>query len=158
VAAKRPTLTFSTTPKASATPPVAGNDAERTFLAARVPTPLLRQFKSFAAERGRKVHHVIEEAMTEYLANHRLGSFTLDLICQGKGLSEFFRLSSPPANGRWNGLFAWDEVSGVKHGGKSTLTDDAAEQAALRALSKSEQRGEADRARAIPGLRRGRLC
>ena len=33
--------------------------------------------------------------------------------------------------------------------GQSTLTADAAEQAALRALSKSEQRGEADRARAI---------
>src|SRR3954453_13507146 len=33
--------------------------------------------------------------------------------------------------------------------GKSTLMADAAEQAALRALSKSEQRGEADRARAI---------
>src|SRR3954454_21875186 len=33
--------------------------------------------------------------------------------------------------------------------GKSTLTADAAEQAALRALLKSEQRGEADRARAI---------
>src|SRR4051794_41975186 len=33
--------------------------------------------------------------------------------------------------------------------GKSKLTADAAEQAALRALSKSEQRGEADRARAI---------
>jgi hypothetical protein len=33
--------------------------------------------------------------------------------------------------------------------GKSTLAADAAEQAALRALSKSEQRGEADRARAI---------
>jgi transposase len=33
--------------------------------------------------------------------------------------------------------------------GKSTLTADAAEQAVLRALSKSEQRGEADRARAI---------
>src|SRR5918999_3711483 len=33
--------------------------------------------------------------------------------------------------------------------GKSTLTADAAEQAALRAVSKSEQRGEADRARAI---------
>jgi len=42
--------------------------------------------------------------------------------------------------------------------GKSTLTADAAERAVLRALSKSEQRGEADRARAIPGLRRGRLC
>src|SRR3954454_22564341 len=34
-------------------------------------------------------------------------------------------------------------------GGKSALTAGAAEQAALRALSKSEQRGEADRARAI---------
>src|SRR5438445_11502636 len=33
--------------------------------------------------------------------------------------------------------------------GKSKLTADAAEQAALRALSKSEQRGEADRAGAI---------
>ncbi len=33
--------------------------------------------------------------------------------------------------------------------GKSTLTADAAEQAALHALSKSEQRDEADRARAI---------
>src|SRR3954454_16977995 len=33
--------------------------------------------------------------------------------------------------------------------GKSTLMADAAEQATLRALSKSEQRGEADRARAI---------
>src|ERR1041384_6575100 len=33
--------------------------------------------------------------------------------------------------------------------GKSMLTADAAEEAALRALSKSEQRGEADRARAI---------
>src|SRR4051812_49731542 len=32
---------------------------------------------------------------------------------------------------------------------KSKLTADAAEQAALRALSKSEHRGEADRARAI---------
>src|SRR4051794_22493170 len=33
--------------------------------------------------------------------------------------------------------------------GKSTLTAEAGEQTALRALSKSEQRGEADRARAI---------
>jgi transposase len=33
--------------------------------------------------------------------------------------------------------------------GKSKLTADAAERATLRALSKSEQRGEADRARAI---------
>jgi hypothetical protein len=37
----------------------------------------------------------------------------------------------------------------ARYAGKSTLTADAAEQAALRALSKSEQRDEADRARAI---------
>src|SRR3954470_17958327 len=41
--------------------------------------------------------------------------------------------------------------------GKSKLTADAAEQAVLRALSKSEHRGEADRARAIPGKSRRRL-
>jgi hypothetical protein len=40
--------------------------------------------------------------------------------------------------------------------GKSTLTADAAEQAALRGLSKSEQRGEADRARAILLMLEGR--
>src|SRR3954453_9912288 len=40
--------------------------------------------------------------------------------------------------------------------GKSTLTADAAEQAALRNLSKSEQRGEADRARAILLMLEGR--
>ena len=27
-------------------------------------------------------------------------------------------LSRPPANGRWNGLFAWDEGCGGKHAGK----------------------------------------
>ena len=70
MAAKRPGLTFSTTTKAPA-PPAAGNDAERTFLAARIPTPLLRQFKSFTAEQGRKMQDTLEEAMTEYLANHR---------------------------------------------------------------------------------------
>src|SRR3954451_15954919 len=45
--------------------------------------------------------------------------------------------------------------------GQSKLTADAVEQAALRALSKSEQRGEADRARAIlltlEGRHAGRL-
>jgi hypothetical protein len=41
--------------------------------------------------------------------------------------------------------------------GKSTLMADAAERAALRALSQSEDCGEADRAGAIPGLHRGRL-
>src|SRR6476619_822242 len=40
--------------------------------------------------------------------------------------------------------------------GKSMLTADAAEQARLRALSKSEQRGEADRARAILLTQEGR--
>ena len=35
--------------------------------------------------------------------------------------------------------------------GKSKLTADAGAQAALRNLSKSAHRGEADRARAIPG-------
>ena len=40
--------------------------------------------------------------------------------------------------------------------GKSTLTADAAEQATLRALSKSEHRGEADRARAILLMLEGR--
>src|SRR4051794_10551762 len=40
--------------------------------------------------------------------------------------------------------------------GKSKLTADAAEQATLRALSKSEQRGEADRARAILRMLEGR--
>src|SRR5919199_2247532 len=40
--------------------------------------------------------------------------------------------------------------------GKSMLTADAAEQAALRALSKSEHRGEADRARAILLTQAGR--
>ena len=27
-------------------------------------------------------------------------------------------LSSPPANGRWTGLFAWDKGCGGKHAGK----------------------------------------
>src|SRR3954451_10738050 len=40
--------------------------------------------------------------------------------------------------------------------GRSTLTADAAERAALRDLSKSEQRGEADRARAILLMLEGR--
>src|SRR4051812_23528161 len=37
----------------------------------------------------------------------------------GGSLHEWMkRLSRPPANGRWNGLFAWDEGYGGKHGGK----------------------------------------
>lgn len=66
--AKKP-LTFSTTRSAAkATGTVEG---ERVFVSARVPIPTFRQFKSFAAERGRKVQDQMEEAMTEYLANHR---------------------------------------------------------------------------------------
>lgn len=69
-AARKP-LTFSTAPKAPSAVTEAANDTDRTFLAARIPTPLLRQLKSFAAERGRKLQDVVEDAMTEYLANHR---------------------------------------------------------------------------------------
>ncbi|MBV9826047.1 MAG: hypothetical protein JO001_10255 [Alphaproteobacteria bacterium] len=69
-AARKP-LIFSTASKAPAVAADAANDAARTFLAARIPTPLLRQLKSFAAERGRKLQDVVEEAMTEYLANQR---------------------------------------------------------------------------------------
>jgi hypothetical protein len=51
-------------------------------------------------------HHVSETHLYRYAAefdfryNHRVN------------------LSKPPANGRWNGLFAWDEGCGGKHGGK----------------------------------------
>src|SRR4051794_31291395 len=50
-----------------------------------------------------------------------------------------------------DGIDCFSGMRAVEAGmpGKSTLTADAAEQATLRALSKSEQRGEADRARAI---------
>jgi hypothetical protein len=30
----------------------------------------------------------------------------------------FYDLSKPPANGRWDGLFTWDEGCGGKHAGK----------------------------------------
>jgi hypothetical protein len=65
---KRPGLTFSTTAKA---PPKAGEEGERVFISARIPPATFRQFKSFAAEQGRKVQDLMEEALTEYLANHR---------------------------------------------------------------------------------------
>jgi hypothetical protein len=66
---KRPGLQFSTAPRTiKASEPQTG---ERVFISARVPTPTFRQFKSFAAEQGRTVQDLIEEAMTEYLANHR---------------------------------------------------------------------------------------
>jgi hypothetical protein len=47
------------------------------------------------------------------------------------------------------GYFPGIKAAEASMPGKSKLTADAAEQAALRDLSKSEQRGEADRARAI---------
>src|SRR3982751_1884147 len=47
------------------------------------------------------------------------------------------------------GCLPWMRAVEASMPGKSKLTADAAEQAALRALSNSEQRGEADRARAI---------
>ena len=67
---KRPGLTFSTTPKAT-TKETASEDGDRVFISARIPSPTYRQFKSFAAAQGRKVQDVMEEALTEYLANHR---------------------------------------------------------------------------------------
>src|SRR3954469_23931378 len=50
-----------------------------------------------------------------------------------------------------DGMDSLPEMRAVaaKHAGEIEATADAAEQAALRGLSKSEQRGEADRARAI---------
>ena len=67
---KRPGLTFTTTPKASAKE-AANADGDRVFISARIPSPTYRMFKSFAAAQGRKVQDVMEEALTEYLANHR---------------------------------------------------------------------------------------
>jgi hypothetical protein len=66
---KRPGLQFSTAPKV----PKASEaeTGERIFISARVPVPTFRQFKSFAAEQGRTVQDLMEEAMTEYLDNHR---------------------------------------------------------------------------------------
>ena len=68
--AKRPELSFSSAPK---TPVKAegSDDKERIFISARILSPTYRQFKSFAAAQGRKVQDVMEEAITEYLANHR---------------------------------------------------------------------------------------
>jgi hypothetical protein len=67
---KRPGLTFSTDTKAI-TGKAASEDGDRVFISARIPSPTYRQFKSFAAAQGRKVQDVMEEALTEYLANHR---------------------------------------------------------------------------------------
>jgi hypothetical protein len=67
---KRPGLTFSTNPKAI-TKEAPSEDGDRVFISARIPSPTYRQFKSFAAAHGRKVQDVMEEALTEYLANHQ---------------------------------------------------------------------------------------
>ncbi len=68
---KRPGLTFSTTAKAPPKAAAAGEEGERVFISARIPPATFRQFKSYAAEQGRKVQDLMEEALTEYLANHR---------------------------------------------------------------------------------------
>jgi hypothetical protein len=65
----RPGLTFTTTPKT--TSKAAGDNGERIFISGRIPAPIYRQFKGFAGEQGRKVQDLMEEAFTEYLANHR---------------------------------------------------------------------------------------
>jgi hypothetical protein len=69
-AKSRPGLTFSATRKA-APKEAPSDDADRIFISARIPSPTYRQFKSYAAEKGRKVQDVMEEALTEYLAAHR---------------------------------------------------------------------------------------
>ena len=66
----KPPLKFSSSPKATAKVP-ASDDVERIFISARIPAPTYRQFKGYAGEQGRKVQDIMEEAITEYLANHR---------------------------------------------------------------------------------------
>jgi hypothetical protein len=44
------------------------------------------------------------------------GYDTLDIL--GIGILPNTPLSKPPANGRWDGLFTWDEGCGGKHAGK----------------------------------------
>jgi hypothetical protein len=39
-------------------------------------------------------------------------------VPEAQVVTSYFDLSKPPANGRWNGLFAWDECCGGKHAGK----------------------------------------
>ena len=65
----RPAITFrSTTPRATKPPT---DEADRTFLAVRLPTVLLTQVKTAAVQERRKLQDVAEEAFTEWLANHR---------------------------------------------------------------------------------------
>ena len=67
---KRPGLKFSTaSPSLKDAPP--SEESERVFISGRVPTVIFRQFKSLAGLKGRTVQDLLEEAMTEYLVNHR---------------------------------------------------------------------------------------
>jgi hypothetical protein len=43
----------------------------RIFVSARIPPTLFRIVKGYAGTNGRKVQDVVEEALTEYLANRR---------------------------------------------------------------------------------------
>jgi hypothetical protein len=74
---KRPKLTFTTStrsrPQSHSSEAVAGDKAEgeRIFVSARIPPTLFRMVKGYAGTNGRKVQEVVEEALTEYLANRR---------------------------------------------------------------------------------------
>ena len=68
---KRPGLTFSTAARSPRKPAASEPAGDRIFISARIPNVLYRQVKGFAGEQGRKVQELMEEALTEYLANHR---------------------------------------------------------------------------------------
>lgn len=69
---KRPGLSFSTAARAPVKSETTGEAAgDRVFISGRISPLLYRQVKGFAGEQGRKVQDVLEEALTEYLANHR---------------------------------------------------------------------------------------
>ena len=66
----RPSLTFgATSGRAGKASPVA--DADRTFLAVRLPTALITRLKTAAVQERRKLQDVAEEAVTEWLASRR---------------------------------------------------------------------------------------
>jgi hypothetical protein len=57
--------------KKASTKDVASDNTDLIFVAARITAATHRKFKSFAAETGRTVQDLMEEALTEYLDNHR---------------------------------------------------------------------------------------